>query len=1018
MPVSLARQTPGHASAPGLGPPRARTATAPNDPLQPLRAMADRVGKEVEKFAERVDQWHAHGSDSKKARHQATVKMVGRFKDLAEARVKELNKAHAVEDQGALNRSLRRRIHGMAEPAEQGQPSLLSQSAQSVALSSSTSARQDSENLGELREWQAELATWELMRLLIDHYHPEPGTDAAEEKKARLDKVGGTDRYCDNNEIWDRFLLEDDQAREKAMILRWLEQTANRSESGIEAITAQLQDVSGKGVHTWTSGWLDTKSKIKQLKRLEGTGQPLHQEVNLTTSDRASGLVTQLDPDAPTRQKRALEKPDEYYERALWMVCYEMMRRGKPWKEIVDWCQERNEAWRGVSIGAAVESRTEGRPNLTGPTAGYLFRRMCFHAGRGARIPYEGAVYGLLSGDLRQVEAVCRSWEDHLYAHYNALLLSRFDTYLPQNYPTRVNQSLTAKFVFHDAVANMGDWATASQKVIDLLKQQRATTGQAVLPMKLIQGALISRDIDDLMLKTGVAIAEMMQDDGREQNLIVHPDSLVADRGAKPAGDKRTFTAEKWYETLASDPHAFRVLVHISIIFRKGIVAVRTSEDQRLLAWDNVISAYIEFLRISKRIQLIPLYAAQLSSERGAYCLARVLPDIKNSEEQRRCVALLESYHIDVITVVAQAFTFAFRNSGFTHFDDEGYTVITSPIKRFEIVEPVNAQEHILWPGVRIKPSFEGTAIEEKEEAIIEALQWYQYIGGDYQQTFEHLQNALTIFLLNGRLSAAERVIQDLSVETLSLSRTEALCGYPFDFTTPGTEEQDERLLYEHRDSLTDVARANAIPLDKLPDADKHRAIVEDLRRHSAPYYDLQQIVRLLVLFREWRQIEEALIKIRSDRAKDPSAVRKPDTQRTKQVLEAITNLFDTLLLSLATSSPEPPTQDAANLRCAYLPEILLAYLSVLQTSSFFLQRDPAIKAMHVAVLVADEDYHWLQKILLRTGRMSDLVDCLACVSKAMLRLAEFDKKAADKVRRGGRGETLRIWDLGASERV
>jgi len=130
------------------------------------------------------------------------------------------------------------------------------------------------------------------------------------------------------------------------------------------------------------------------------------------------------------------------------------------------------------------------------------------------------------------------------------------------------------------------------------------------------------------------------------------------------------------------------------------------------------------------------------------------------------------------------------------------------------------------------------------------------YCGGIIQTP-----NLLTGDIVNGRLSAAERVIQDLSVETLSLSRTEALCGYPFDFTTPGTEEQDERLLYEHRDSLTDVARANAIPLDKLPDADKHRAIVEDLRRHSAPYYDLQQIVRLLVLFREWRQIEEALIK-------------------------------------------------------------------------------------------------------------------------------------------------------------
>lgn len=292
-------------------------------------------------------------------------------------------------------------------------------------------------------------------------------------------------------------------------------------------------------------------------------------------------------------------------------------------------------------------------------------------------------------------------------------------------------------------------------------------------------------------------------------------------------------------------------------------------------------------------------------------------------------------------------------------------------------------------------------------------------------------------------------VVNNLSVESLSLSRTEALCGYPFDITTPGTEEQDERLLYEHRDSLTDVARASAISLDKLPDADKHRAIVEDLRRKSAPYYDLQQIVRLLVLFREWREIEETLIKydyapsktfpsytttpnrptntqppfrIRNDRTKDGATARKPDTQRTKQILEAITAIFDNLMHSLSSSSSSSSsshTPDATNLRCAYLPDILLAYLSVLQTSSFFLQRDPAIKAMEVAVLVADEDGKALQEVLLATGRMSELVDCLACVGKAMLRLGEYEKKGSgERVKRGGKGETLRIWDLGGRERV
>ncbi len=119
----------------------------------------------------------------------------------------------------------------------------------------------------------------------------------------------------------------------------------------------------------------------------------------------------------------------------------------------------------------------------------------------------------------------------------------------------------------------------------------------------------------------------------------------------------------------------------------------------------------------------------------------------------------------------------------------------------------------------------------------------------------------LTRRIVNGRLGAADRVVNDLSVESLSLSRTEALCGYPFDITTPGAEEQDERRLHDHRDSLSGVARASALPLAKLPDAEKHRQIVEVLRQKSSPYYDLQQIVRLLMLFREWRHEEEALIK-------------------------------------------------------------------------------------------------------------------------------------------------------------
>lgn len=110
-------------------------------------------------------------------------------------------------------------------------------------------------------------------------------------------------------------------------------------------------------------------------------------------------------------------------------------------------------------------------------------------------------------------------------------------------------------------------------------------------------------------------------------------------------------------------------------------------------------------------------------------------------------------------------------------------------------------------------------------------------------------------------------------------------------------------------------------------------------------------------------------------------------------------------------------TPDTTNLKRAYIPEIVITYLSVLQTASFLLNRDSAVKAMEVATMVADPSNEWLQELFLKTGRMSELVDTLAKVSQAMLRLNEHDGKRETK-KRGSKGETLRIWDLSPNSRV
>lgn len=59
---------------------------------------------------------------------------------------------------------------------------------------------------------------------------------------------------------------------------------------------------------------------------------------------------------------------------------------------------------------------------------------------------------------------------------------------------------------------------------------------------------------------------------------------------------------------------------------------------------------------------------------------------------------------------------------------------------------------------------------------------------------------------------------------------------------------------------MTGAALRSAIKHDALPSAEKHGAIVQRLREKSSAYCDLQNIVRILVLFRAWRHEEDNLI--------------------------------------------------------------------------------------------------------------------------------------------------------------
>jgi len=288
-------------------------------------------------------------------------------------------------------------------------------------------------------------------------------------------------------------------------------------------------------------------------------------------------------------------------------------------------------------------------------------------------------------------------------------------------------------------------------------------------------------------------------------------------------------------------------------------------------------------------------------------------------------------------------------------------------------------------------------------------------------------------------------MIQELSVEALSLSRTEALCGYPFDFTQPGSDEQDETELYNHRRNPANAVAKTAMSKESLT-VEKHAATVRQLIDASTPYHDLQLIVRLLQYFRAWRVQEDELIKYESfascvtvgsanngrsrieqrAQAQDVNAPKvKQNLVPIKELLEQIGSTFNMLISSISECFQDDSDNQIGmdwDLRRAYIPEIVLAYLSVLQIASFFVQRESAtsttIKAMEIANLVADDDNKWLQKVFLDTGRMGELLQSLAQVSRAMLLVNEQEPKKGAIKKRGSRGETTRIWDLTATERL
>lgn len=664
-----------------------------SDPIETLQELADRLGREVETFAEQLDKFfdEIQTVDIDET-YDAIHDLVLEFREIAERRAQELEKKYDREHREELRR----------EWAEQAK--LSTSSLRSILTPSLQSRSVSSAGAKEVRRYREELNTWELFRLVLEqHYRPKD--DLAREKQDKLNKLEKINRYTSEHVIYDRFLIEDDLAHERSQMKEWLEQAAKHQHSRIPDIMLELQEKGKAGSGLWNFGWAATREKIKGEKRLRTwpapDSSPLPQLRSVQTNEL---LVTSLDPDASSRQGRSIERQDAYYERAVSIVCWEFLRRGAAWSVIGDWCEAHGVASRAALIGCCLA--TSDAPSHA------AYRRACYLASlEDCSNEYERALYGLIGGNFAAMQPVCRTVDDQLFALYSANLVHQFDKYLLMHHPDRAAPSLASP---DDAIT---DLATSQREILNLVTKLRTRTetrSQSHSPLKIIQSYLMAGETESLIHTIGTAIAENEALAGQSQ-AIARARQTDAGRASAEAA-------------IALDPMCLRIATHMCIVLqvlRKGELVVEEQEME-----DNLIVTYVHELCAAGKRDITPLYASRLQGPCYVTAMAEVLGHITDSKDKQDVVALMIQKEMDVRAVLKK------------QLDDRLDEVLNEDKpKRFGILQSTNDER---WPGQRIELSLFPDFATPAQEALGTSLEWFLLLPGEWDATFDALAFAMS----------------------------------------------------------------------------------------------------------------------------------------------------------------------------------------------------------------------------------------------------------------------------------
>nr|XP_039263564.1 nuclear pore complex protein Nup107-like [Styela clava] len=559
-----------------------------------------------------------------------------------------------------------------------------------------------------------EKRTWRLIACL---YNDRLKTEAMESSMV----VDDMTEHTSEKKVVNNLFKDNADIRQAQIVIDWLER--NAADDLDDEVVDKVQHYSENVC------WENTLHFLSQrkLRGEKGTGD--------------KHMVSQMDPDAPSRQRKPLADLDQSDEIRLLKSMFSFIRAGKI-EKAQDLCMYCGQPWRVVSLDGWQLYHDSNRENLTEDGPGQiegnplrdLWKLASWSISQDETVhTFERAIYGSLCGNLKAMVNVCKSWEDYLWAHFKTMIDTVVEHDLRHS-PTlveRVRPECAGGLVtLPESYWEQRVALSSSKQIFERIQaiSNEAARQEGEFPFHLVQKYVILEDITGLIDACHSWVTESMEDDTESNVSNVHPQLL-------------------------------RFLCHLILFLRTIGVSMNESKCEVIL------EAFVRYLASEeKSFHLVANYTAALRSEKQIEVYSDFLKTIEDKERRQEYLKMAHEAGLDIPTITKTVVE-DIRQQG-----DEDVTILTHSI--------VGGGD-ITMSNETFDPTFEPPMTRDDWRKI-EALEWLVFDESQRAEAVKQCNALMRTFLAARKFTAAKEVFQKIpegSIEVIHRQWKEKVPG-------------------------------------------------------------------------------------------------------------------------------------------------------------------------------------------------------------------------------------------------